>query len=54
MPNYKEMYLKLFSATEDAINQLIATQRACEEICLADDSDDVPADTPIAERVKND
>lgn len=26
------MYLKLFHATEDAINRLIAAQRECEEL----------------------
>ena len=34
MPNYKEMYLTLFRATEDAIAQLIAAQQICEEIYL--------------------
>jgi len=34
MPDYKEMYLTLFRATEDAINRLIAAQQLCEEcIC---------------------
>ena len=32
MPDYKEMYLTLFRATEDAIAQLIAAQRLCEEM----------------------
>lgn len=32
MPDYKEMYLKLFNATEDAVNLLIAAQRQCEEL----------------------
>ena len=30
MPDYKEMYLHLFRASEEAINRLIAAQRACE------------------------
>ena len=34
MPDYKEMYLTLFRATEDAIAQLIAAQQICEEIYL--------------------
>ena len=31
MPDYKEMYLTLFRATEQAVNLLIAAQRECEE-----------------------
>jgi len=31
MPNYKEMYLKMFRASEAAINTLSMAQRACEE-----------------------
>lgn len=34
MPDYKEMYLKLFRATEKAINELITAQQECEEIYL--------------------
>lgn len=34
MPNYKELYFKLFSATEDAIQTLIAAQQACEELYI--------------------
>jgi len=32
MPDYKEMYLKLFCATEEAVNLLIDAQQACEEL----------------------
>lgn len=32
MPDYKEMYLKLFRASEEAVNLLIAAQRECEEL----------------------
>lgn len=35
MPDYKEMYLKMFQASEDAINILIAAQRACEELYIS-------------------
>lgn len=35
MPDYKEMYLKLFRASEDAVNLLIAAQRECEELYLS-------------------
>ena len=34
MPDYKEMYLKLFRATEKAINELINAQQECEELYL--------------------
>lgn len=43
MDNYKEMYLKLFHATEDAINRLIKAQRECEELYLsAGDNEESP------------
>lgn len=35
MPDYKEMYLKLFRATEKASNLLIDAQRECEEIYIS-------------------
>ncbi len=35
MPDYKEMYLKLFRATEDAVACLIAAQRECEEMYIS-------------------
>ena len=35
MPDYQEMYLKLFRATEKAINTLIEAQRECEEMYLS-------------------
>lgn len=31
MPDYKEMYLEMFRASEQAIKVLIAAQRKCEE-----------------------
>jgi len=31
MPDYKEMYFKMFRASEQAINILIAAQQECEE-----------------------
>ncbi|HIV87010.1 MAG TPA: hypothetical protein H9896_02755 [Candidatus Pygmaiobacter gallistercoris] len=34
-PNYKELYLTLFRATEQAINTLIEAQQRCEELYLA-------------------
>jgi len=35
MPDYKELYLKLFRASENAINILIEAQRACEELYIS-------------------
>lgn len=35
MPDYKEMYLTMVRASEDAINTLIAAQQKCEEIYLS-------------------
>ena len=32
MPDYKEMYLTLFRATEQAIDLLIAAQQRCEDM----------------------
>ena len=32
MADYKQMYLTLLDATENAINELISAQRACEEL----------------------
>lgn len=37
MPNYKELYYKLFRASEDAVRLLIAAQRECEELYLSSD-----------------
>lgn len=34
MPDYKEMYLKLFRATEEAVNLLIDAQQVCEELYI--------------------
>lgn len=34
MPDYKEMYLKMVRATEQAMNILIKAQQECEEMFL--------------------
>ncbi|WP_312159983.1 hypothetical protein [Oscillibacter sp.] len=34
MADYKELYLKLFQASEEAIKLLIAAQQACEELYI--------------------
>ena len=39
MPDYKEMYLNLFRASEEALDILIAAQRKCEEMYLAAESE---------------
>ena len=35
MPDYQEMYLALFKASEEAINLLIEAQRECEELYMS-------------------
>lgn len=35
MPDYKEMYLKIFRASEQAVNILITAQRECEELIIS-------------------
>lgn len=40
MSDYKEMYLKMVRATEQAINTLIAVQQECEEMYL--NAQDIP------------
>ena len=35
MPDYKEMYLNLFRATEAVITILSATQQKCEELYIS-------------------
>ena len=37
MIDYKKLYLKMFNASEDAIQILIAAQRECEEIIMSDE-----------------
>ena len=35
MPDYKEMYLKMFRASEQAINILIKAGQECEELYIS-------------------
>ena len=35
MPDYKEMYLKMFRVSEKAVNILIAAQQECEELYIS-------------------
>lgn len=37
MPDYKEMYFKLFRASEKAANLLIDAQRECEEMYISEE-----------------
>lgn len=41
MPDYKEMYLKLFRASEQAISTLIQAQRECEELYISQPEPDL-------------
>lgn len=41
-PNYKEMYLKLFRASENAINLLVSAQQECEEMYLSTAEEEKP------------
>lgn len=34
MPDYKEMYIKMFRASEEAVNILITAQQECEEMYI--------------------
>ena len=34
MPDYREMYYKLFRASEQAVDVLLRAQRTCEELYL--------------------
>ena len=36
MPDYKEMYLKMVRASEQAINILIKAQQECEEMYISE------------------
>lgn len=41
MPDYKEMYLTMVRASEDAVNTLIRAQRKCEELYLSAPGPDI-------------
>ena len=51
MPDYKEMYLTLFRATEQAINTLIEAQRACEELYVSEPETELRV-VPLPDRTK--
>lgn len=52
MPDYKEMYLTLFRATEKAINTLIEAQRACEELYISKPNTELRV-FPLPDRTDN-
>lgn len=52
MPDYKEMYFKLFRASEQAINVLIEVQRECEELYISQQEPEVKV-THIFKKEKN-
>lgn len=41
MPDYREMYLTLFRAVEQAVDILIEAQKTCEEIYLSQKEPDL-------------
>ena len=47
MSNYKDMYLTLFRATEDAIELLINAQRSCEENFIEAPEEDLSGEEEI-------
>ena len=53
MPDYKEMYLKLFRASEQAINTLIQAQRECEELYISQPEPDLKVLSISAENKKS-
>lgn len=38
-PDYKEMYLTMCRASEEALNTIIAAQRKCEEMYLSSEEE---------------
>ncbi len=44
VPNYKELYLKLLRASEEAVKSITQAQRECEEqyINLQEDEEETP------------
>lgn len=41
MADYKEMYLTLFRATEEAVNLLIDAQQKCEELYVTSEEPEI-------------
>lgn len=53
MPDYKKMYFKLFRASEDAANLLVAAQREFEELYLSSPEPE-PEIAGLSKREEND
>ena len=49
MPDYKEMYLTMFRAAEEAVNLLIAAQQKCEELYIECPEEDAARPQPTEE-----
>ncbi|WP_101908322.1 hypothetical protein [Marasmitruncus massiliensis] len=49
MPDYKEMYFKMFRASEKALNIIIHAQRECEELYSANPSPEMKVVSFLAE-----
>ena len=53
MPDYEEMYSKMFRACEQAINILIAAQKECEECYISSPEPELTVVSLPAENKKN-
>lgn len=53
MPDYKELYLKLFRASEEAVNRLIAVQQECEELYLSQDEREGAIESPTQGKARS-
>lgn len=53
MPDYKEMYLKLFRASEQVISTLIQAQRECEEQYISQPEPDLKVISISSENKKS-
>lgn len=50
MPDYKEMYLTMVRASEDAISCLTAAQKKCEELYISSPEPELTVLTPDFQR----
>lgn len=49
MPDYREMYLTLFRAAEQAVNTLIQAQQKCEELYMTQEQANLKVFSQIRE-----
>ena len=54
LPDYKEMYYKLFRASEQAVRILISAQRECEKIYTSTPEPELRFIFPVSTEKKND